>query len=62
MYIELRMHNFFIAEQWRGDLKQKPMWYLYNLHAVSQCLNRECNGHYTRINAELRASVSISAS
>ena len=27
MYIELRMHNFFIAEQWRGDLKQKPMWY-----------------------------------
>ena len=27
MYIELRMHNFFIAEQWRGNLKQKPMWY-----------------------------------
>ena len=27
MYIELRMHNFFVAEQWRGDLKQKPMWY-----------------------------------
>ena len=27
MYIELRMHNFFVAEQWRGALKQKPMWY-----------------------------------
>ena len=27
MYIELRMHNFFVAEQWRVDLKQKPMWY-----------------------------------
>ena len=27
MYIELHMHNFFVAEQWRGDLKQKPMWY-----------------------------------
>ena len=27
MYIELRMHNFFVAEQWRGDLKQKPMSY-----------------------------------
>ena len=27
MYIELRMHNFFVAEQWRGDLKQKPMWH-----------------------------------
>ena len=27
MYIELRMHNFFVAEQWRDDLKQKPMWY-----------------------------------
>ena len=27
MYIELRMHNFFVAEQWRGAFKQKPMWY-----------------------------------
>ena len=27
MYIELRMHNFFVVEQWRVDLKQKPMWY-----------------------------------
>ena len=27
MYIEIRMHNFFVAEQWRGDLKQKPIWY-----------------------------------
>ena len=27
MYIELRMHNFFVAEEWRGDLKQKPMRY-----------------------------------
>ena len=27
MYIELRMHNFFVAEQWRGALKQKRMWY-----------------------------------
>ena len=27
MYIELRMHNFFVAEQWRGDQKQKPMRY-----------------------------------
>ena len=32
-----------------------------NLHAVSQCLNRECNSHYTQINTELRASMSIRA-
>ena len=27
LYIELHMHNFFVTEQWRGDLKQKPMRY-----------------------------------
>ena len=27
MYIELCMHNFFVSEQWRSDLKQKPMRY-----------------------------------
>ena len=27
MYIELCMHNFFVAEQWRGHWKQKSMRY-----------------------------------
>ena len=27
MYIKLRIHNFFKAEQWQGDQKQKPMRY-----------------------------------
>ena len=33
----------------------------YNLH-VSQCLNHKCNSYYTRVNTELRASMSIRAS
>ena len=27
MHNELRMHDFFVAEQWQGDWKQKPMRY-----------------------------------
>ena len=27
MYIELCMHNFFVAGQWQGERKQKPMRY-----------------------------------